>query len=619
MRRGYKRYEAMPLTFRITSPGNIRGTMKSDGTLAFKYKKDDKRWATSMKGGGGGPGGGGGYANVSLLANVSAGTTYQFMCVTPESALTWDNYFSFSGSTCGFIVEGNVMSLVYGPDFPGKKTPQQFTHLFEGCTGLTDASNLILPSEEVLSYGYEKMFTGCNSLTVGPELPATMLYYCAYRFMFNGSGLVKGIDLPNPTLSDSACYAMYEGCIHLTVPPKLPSTNLYSNCYRNMFLNCTSLTDSPELNAGTLKSQCYHSMFKGCTNLTAVTCNATTEVTENNLGEWLRNVCPSGTFYTEDESKFSVGYNGIPEGWIPRKKSLIASYAGSPLTFKVSTAGRIVWHTRLSTFTPTIQYKKNSGSWTNITPSTGNTSYISVAVNDTVQFRGENERYAFLYDGKRPGCDFSGTTCKFEVYGNIMSLLDKENYDTKTDLNTYAFLGLFSGVTNLTDARYMLLPATTLANDCYHGMFAGCTNLIFPSDLPSVILADQCYYQMFYGCTNLHAGPLLPSRNLFYMTCYFGMFYGCTSLLTAPFLPASYIPQYCYGSMFQNCSSLSYIKCLATGKASTNSTQDWVSEVAQSGTFCKHPDAKHPDAAVGGALWPFGTGGIPSSWTIVDA
>lgn len=146
-----------------------------------------------------------------------------------------------------------------------------------------------------------------------------------------------------------------------------------------------------------------------------------------------------------------------------------------------------------------------------------------------------------------------GFTCK--AYGNIMSLLDEENFATKTDLpnQKFVFYGLFYGNTALTDASTLLLPATTLAESCY-----------------------------------------------------FEMFNGCSALTAAPALPATTLVQTCYDRMFNGCSNLSSVTCLATeGINQNNSTSLWLDGVAASGTFTAATDA----------TWPEGVNGIPSGWT----
>ena len=94
------------------------------------------------------------------------------------------------------------------------------------------------------------------------------------------------------------------------------------------------------------------------------------------------------------------------------------------------------------------------------------------------------------------------------VYGNVMSLL-YEDFPNWNAVPAYALSYLFSDYnaeidnTNLLShpAKRLLLPATTLANSCYSGMFYGCTGLTAAPELPATTLADYCYSYMFYGCT----------------------------------------------------------------------------------------------------------------------
>ena len=88
------------------------------------------------------------------------------------------------------------------------------------------------------------------------------------------------------------------------------------------------------------------------------------------------------------------------------------------------------------------------------------------------------------------------------------------------------------------------------------------------------------------------------------------MFSGCTSLVNAPTLPATTLVLFCYGGMFQGCTSLNYIKCLATDIPDNRCTQEWVRGVASTGTFVKNASM---------ASWTTGTSGIPTGWTVQDA
>lgn len=226
------------------------------------------------------------------------------------------------------------------------------------------------------------------------------------------------------------------------------------------------------------------------------------------------------------------------------------------------------------------------------------------------------------------------STCKFNVSGNAMSLLYGDNFVEQQTLPNYSFLDLFRQC-SVVLAKDLVLPATTLANNCYNSMFNNCTSLTTAPKLPATTLAEHCYDNMFYSCTSLTSAPELPATTLaqscyqgmfnnctsltsapelpattLAQYCYYNMFYGCTSLTSAPELSATTLEAYCYGSMFYGCASLNYIKCLATNISATNCTASWVQNVSASGTFVK-------DASM--SSWNTGNSGIPSGWTVVDA
>ena len=59
--------------------------------------------------------------------------------------------------------------------------------------------------------------------------------------------------------------------------------------------------------------------------------------------------------------------------------------------------------------------------------------------------------------------------------------------------------------------------------------------------------------------------------------------------------------------MFQGCTSLNYIKCLATDISASNCLYNWTYNVASTGTFVT---ADNPPA------WTTGTSGIPTNWKV---
>ena len=190
------------------------------------------------------------------------------------------------------------------------------------------------------------------------------------------------------------------------------------------------------------------------------------------------------------------------------------------------------------------------------------------------------------------GTDYSGTKIvsgiNMSLYGNIMSLVDEENFATITTMEGASFAGLFAGNTCGFDASGLLLPATTLSEDCYSGMFAGCAGMsATPVELPALTLAPGCYSNMFEGCSMLNK---------------------------APHLPATELVDGCYASMFSGCSILYQVTCLATTiPPGTNCTQDWLNGVSNN-----NPDGGNPifTKAKGVDWWTEGPSGIPLGWSV---
>jgi hypothetical protein len=114
---------------------------------------------------------------------------------------------------------------------------------------------------------------------------------------------------------------------------------------------------------------------------------------------------------------------------------------------------------------------------------------------------------------------------------------------------------------------------------------------------------------MFAGCTSLTTAPKLPATTLV-KGCYYFMFSRCESLTSAPELPAAKLADNCYAWMLQRCPNLSHITMLATDISAVNCLEEWVLDVASSGTFVKHPNM---------TSLPTGKHGIPEGWTVQNS
>ena len=253
----------------------------------------------------------------------------------------------------------------------------------------------------------------------------------------------------------------------------------------------------------------------------------------------------------------------------------------------------------------TIEYIKGKTDWT---PVSDTTIEIPVSAGEKVYFRGNNASYS---TGEE---EYTNISCsaKAYVYGNIMSLINHDDFESLTTLTGYRAFGnlfynntnlfnhpersiklpatklthwcyrnLFRGCTNITRSpelpatdlsiagpyKFMffdctslteppVLPATTVASNAYFGMFRGCSNLETAPALPATTLGQECYREMFAYCTSLTSAPVLPATTMHASQCYDSMFFGCTSLQTAPDLPAMELSSLCYRSMFFGCKSL---------------------------------------------------------------
>lgn len=224
----------------------------------------------------------------------------------------------------------------------------------------------------------------------------------------------------------------------------------------------------------------------------------------------------------------------------------------TPLTFEAKVAGVTVKFNYEET-AANVEYSINNGDWTALTSA----GVTLTTAGDKVSFRGTNDSYCVsLPSYTRYQFSFSE---KCYVYGNIMSLINKDSFATLTELSaSYTFCSLFAGQSNIMhkDSDHeLLLPATKLSSNCYNSMFSGCTGLTKAPNLPAKSLARECYAYMFNGCSSLEAAPELPATELKEM-CYIRMFQGCTKLTTAPKMIVNSVASQCCLEMFQNCTAL---------------------------------------------------------------
>ena len=247
-------------------------------------------------------------------------------------------------------------------------------------------------------------------------------------------------------------------------------------------------------------------------------------------------------------------------------------YSQDYLTFEALESGNFTW---TGTNSNSIYYSINDGStWAQLA---SGSSTPTLNANDKILFKASG-----ISPSSSTGIGKFSSSGQFNVMGNIMSLVYGDNFINNNALNNNQFRRLFYNCAKLVNAKNLILPATTLKDNCYYEMFSGCTKLTTPPELPATTLASYCYSSMFERCT---------------------------SLTTSPELPATTLATRCYAAMFYNCASLNYVKCLARSILATGATNNWLNGVSSTGTFVKDANT----------TWTTGNSGIPSGWTVQDA
>lgn len=257
-----------------------------------------------------------------------------------------------------------------------------------------------------------------------------------------------------------------------------------------------------------------------------------------------------------------------------------------PLTFDIISDGTIKWSKTSGAESKTIYYSLNGGDYVEITAQDTSGITINVNAGDTLCFKGYNDYYSTTtvsYGNASSKCCRFGGTAKFNIKGNIHSLLYGDDFRNTTTLvspSTFSYLFSYS---NVVSAKGLILPATTLNTYCYRGLFSNCTELL---DAPRVLPAistnyGKCYEEMFYYCRKLKVAPKIlatgPSSNGY------------------------------YASMFAGCFDLRYINCQLLNP-NTTVCSNWANLVYPVGLFVQNPNIT--------GSWSRGASATPQYWTI---
>lgn len=188
------------LTFEILSNGVINWCSNNNSTTyrTIQYRKNGGSWTsiTSSQAG----------ANISVVT----GDVLEFKGdnTTYSDGNRRFGMFGDGKTTAQFKAKGNIMSLINSTDFENLKSftgNYTFRAMFNRCSTMMDASELILPATGLTTGNYRFMFQLCTSITTAPKLPATTLTSECYQGMFMGCSSLKKIECLATSITASNC------------------------------------------------------------------------------------------------------------------------------------------------------------------------------------------------------------------------------------------------------------------------------------------------------------------------------------------------------------------------------------------------------------------------------
>ena len=464
----------------------------------------------------------------SSPVRVNEGGIVSWKCENPEiNNITPFGRFSSSG---GYVIFGNIMSLIKGDNYrndislSGKNI---FKGLFENNKYLLSAENLILPSLELTKNCYSRMFYHCDLMRSTPELPGNILAEGCYKEMFAYCENLRHApkEIVSEVFPKECCHSMFLGCKHLVIPceisykkiedyacclmysetrllktPKLPEVeNLSKGCYKGMFKNTTNLREvSFILKNKILTEECYMEMFYGCSNIKRLEMFAQDYSATDSLKNWIYFERPGKTQRTiilldvvEPEDP-ALGLMGNWENIDFKIFTYPKEFYKSHLCFEAIEGGQFL----LSNSSNDLEYSLDSGKTWEVLKNGSATPMIKKG--KQILWRAENLE---ISDDHGIGTFIS--TGKFNVKGNIMSLIHGDNFIRKTDLSEFprVFKTMFSS-SYVVSAENLILPAKTLSMGCYERMFYNCDRLMNKPQYPS--LSEESSKDMFLGCKKLN-------------------------------------------------------------------------------------------------------------------
>lgn len=242
-------------------------------------------------------------ADCTTVALASGASAYIRAAGSGNTALAAGlngKYYNSFKLTGAFTARGDITTLLSADGGVVTVGDYTFSYLFGSCTGLRDASRLIMPPTTIGASAYYHLFYGCSNLVYGPAaVPVTS---------FTGIQCMGG---------------MFGNCSSLLVQPALTYTSTtvaFGSVMNSTYMNCTSLTSITIPYENMAGSSICANLANGCSSLRVfeVAWKAWPTGTLG-LNNYLMGVPATGTFKCPAElgtnATIERGGNRCPEGW----------------------------------------------------------------------------------------------------------------------------------------------------------------------------------------------------------------------------------------------------------------------------------------------------------------
>lgn len=203
---------------------------------------------------------------------LNQGDELRMRAATTNNAMAANetNYHKFV-MTGSISASGNVVSLLDSTLHQRTLGSCSFTSLFQGCTSLVDAPEMI-----VNTYGQDScrsMYQGCTALVSAPRITGKVVNSSCFMQMFYGCTALVGAPIFDNVLTGTfhgVFRSMFQGCTSLVTAPAINIGNF--SCYytfNSTFRGCTSLADASAIQLGrvTVQSKAFQDTFRDCTAL----------------------------------------------------------------------------------------------------------------------------------------------------------------------------------------------------------------------------------------------------------------------------------------------------------------------------------------------------------------